>query len=155
MSETPQPLDDGEEEILPETEEKKEPFATTTDIVVAIALALAGLGFWFWYDGARKASTDHFHVADSLYSSGNYPAALEAYSALRNSESVIAKSDDSLMYLRMDSLEAFQDADLRMAEAARAALISGDSSLILAARDALGTRTHGFVPATLLDSLKP
>ena len=117
------------------------------------AILLVGGGFWFWYNSARTESSSHFLHADSLYRAGDYPAALEAYQALRASEAVVAGKDDSLMYKRMDSLESFQESDLRLSEAARAALISEDTSLVRAAREGLAVRTHGFVPKTLLDSL--
>jgi len=142
------------EDDTPEPEPKKEPVATTTDIVVVLALILVGLGFWFWYRSASTSSTDHFHKADSLYAARNFPAALAAYRELRDGEKLIGKKDDSLMYLRMDSLEAYEASDVRLAEAARAALVSGDSALIGTAKEAVRTGTHGFVPSSLVDSLK-
>lgn len=151
MSETPVP--EVPEEELPEPAPKKEPFVSVWDVVTLVALLLVGGGFWFWYSSAKSESTTHFRHADSLYVSGDYPAALEAYEALRASEAVVAGKDDSLMYRRMDSLESFRESDLRLAEAARAALVSEDTSLIRAAREGLAQRGHGFVPKSLLDSL--
>lgn len=152
MSETPVP-ETPEEDLLPEPEPKKEPFVSIWDVVTLAALLLVGGGFWFWYSSARTESTSHFHHADSLYLAGDYPAAMEAYEALRASEAVVAGKDDSLMYRRMDSLVSFQEADLRLSEAARAALVSEDTTLIRAAREGLAQRGHGFVPQSLLDSL--
>lgn len=142
-----------EDDLTPEAEPKKEPFASVWDLVTIVALVVVGGGFWFWYNSAKAESTTHFMHADSLYRAGDFPAALEAYESMRASEAVVAGKDDSLMYRRMDSLESFKDADLRLSEAARAALVSEDTSLIRAAREGLAMRTHGFVPKSLLDSL--
>ena len=142
-----------EEDLTPEPEPKKEPFVSVWDLVTVAVLLLVGGGFWFWYSSAKTESSSHFLHADSLYRAGDYPAALEAYEALRASEAVVAGKDDSLMYRRMDSLESFQEADLRLGEAARAALVSEDTALIRAAREGLAQRSHGFVPQSLLDSL--
>lgn len=152
MSENPVP-ETPEDDLLPEPEPKKEPFASVWDLVTVAALLLVGGGFWFWYSSAKTESATHFLHADSLYRAGDFPAALEAYEALRASEAVVAGKDDSLMYRRMDSLESFQEADLRLSEAARGALVSEDTSLIRAAREGLAVRSHGFVPKSLLDSL--
>ncbi len=142
------------EDETPEPEPKKEPMATTTDIVVVLVLIVVGLGFWFWYRSASTASHDHFHKADSLYAAHQYPAALQAYRSLRDGEGLIGKKDDSLMYLRMDSLEMFESQDQRLADAARAALVSRDTILIRLAHDGLLANSHGFVPSSLVDSLK-
>lgn len=142
------------EDDTPEPEPKKEPMATTTDIVVVLLLIVAGLGFWLWYRSASDASASHFHQADSLYAAREYPAALQAYRKLRDGEGLIGKKDDSLMYLRMDSLEQFEAQDQRLTEAARAALLSGDSILIRLAHDGVLANSHGFVPSSLVDSLK-
>ena len=141
-------------EELPEPEKKPEPFATTSDLIVVLVLIVLGGAGWLWYSGARTDSSSRFHQADSLYRAGNLPGSLAAYRALRSSESVIAKKDDSLMYKRMDSLEGFEEKDLQMAEAARAAIASEDTSLIRAAYEGVTARSHGFVPRTLIDSLK-
>lgn len=148
----PSPFDEPED-LTPEPEAKKEPFVSGWDVVILLALALAGTGFWYWYSGMRDTSKSHFHVADSLYVAGSYKESLDAYRALRANESVISKEDDSLMYLRMDTLEAFEEKDLRLANGVRAALASEDTALIRAAADTVRLRNHGFVPRSLLDSL--
>lgn len=142
-----------EEDLAPEPEAPKEPVVSKWDVLTVVILILVGGGFWLWYSSAKNDSSDHFHVADSLYASGNLPEALKAYRSLRSSEAIIAKQDDSLMYLRMDSLEAFEERDLQLANGARAALTSEDSTLIRAATDAVKSQNHGFVPRSLLDSL--
>ena len=149
----PSPFDEPEE-ATPEPEAKKEPFVSGWDAAILLALVLAGAGFWYWYSGMRDTSKSHFHVADSLYAAGDYKGSLEAYRTLRANESVIAKEDDSLMYLRMDTLEAFEEKDFHLANGARAAFASEDTSLIRAAADTIRLRGHGFVPRSLLDSLQ-
>lgn len=146
------PFDD-QEDLTPEPEPKKEPFVSGWDAVILLVLVLAGAGFWYWYSGMRDTSKSHFHVADSLYVAGKYQESLVAYQALRSNESIIAKQDDSLMYLRMDTLEAYEEKDLQLANGARAAIASEDTSLIRSAADMVRIRNHGFVPRSLLDSL--
>lgn len=142
-----------EEDLAPEPEEKKEPIVSTWDVVILLALGLLGGGFWYWYSGERSTSESHFHVADSLYAAGKYPHALEAYRSIRSDESVISKKHDSLMYLRMDTLENFEEKDLQLATGIRAAIASEDTALIRTASEAVKSLGHGFVPQSLLDSL--
>lgn len=142
-----------EEDLTPEPEEKKEPIVSTWDVVILLALGLLGGGFWYWYSGERNTSESHFQVADSLYAAGKYPQALEAYRSIRSGESVISKKHDSLMYLRMDTLENFEEKDLQLATGIRAAIASEDTALIRTASEAVKTQGHGFVPQSLLDSL--
>lgn len=144
-----------EEDLAPEPEEKKEPIVSTWDVVILLALGLLGGGFWYWYSGERNSSESHFHVADSLYAAGAYPQALDAYRSIRADESVISRKHDSLMYLRMDTLENFEEKDLQLAAGIRAAIASEDTALIRVASEAVKTLGHGFVPRTLLDSLHP
>lgn len=144
-----------EEDLQPEPAKKDEPFATVWDVVVVLVLALVAGGFWFWYSSAKNESSSHFRKADSLFQAGDLPASLAAYRELRASESVIAGKDDSLMYKRMDSLEAYEETDLQLAAAARGALTSEDTALIRAAYEGVRARTHGFVPKSLIDSLEP
>lgn len=161
MSEQPQDEERKEElpvestdDLAPEPEAPKEPVVSKWDVVVLIVLLMVGGGFWYWYSTAQKDSTSHFHVADSLYDAGKLPEALKAYRDLRTGESIISKKDDSLMYLRMDTLEAMEEQDIQLASGARAALTSEDTALIRAAADAVKERSHGFVPRALLDSLR-
>lgn len=147
------PDDLGEE--LPEPEDKKEPIVSGWDVVVLVVLLLAGSGFWFWYSSARDNSTSDIARADSLYVARDYPEALKAYRSVREKAAVISKKDDSLMYRRMDTLENFEEHDLQLANGVRAAITSEDTSLIRAAAEAVKQQGHGFVPNSLLDSLKP
>lgn len=149
---TPSPFDEPED-LAPEPEAKKEPIVSSWDVVILLALVLIGSGFWYWYSGMRDTSKSDFHAADSLYAAGSYKESLEAYRVLRANASVISKEDDSLMYLRMDTLEAFEEKDLALANGVRAALASEDTTLIRVAADTVRIRNHGFVPRSLLDSL--
>ena len=152
MSETPELPP---EEELPEVpEEKKEPFASTTDIVVILLVALVAAGFWFWYRGEGGNSHSHFTSADSLYSAHRYPEALADYRNLRETEKVFSKLDDSILYRRIDSLSSMEDNARNLCEGARAALLSGDTGLIRRAYSKLSADSTGFVPDTALSRLR-
>ena len=152
MSETPEPP---LEEELPEVpEEKKEPFASTTDIVVILLVALVAAGFWFWYRGEGGQSHSHFAGADSLYAAHRLPEALADYRKLRETEKVFSKLDDSLLYRRIDSLSSLEDNAKNLCEGARAALVSRDTALIRRAYLRLSADSTGFVPDSTLSRLQ-
>jgi len=152
VSETP---DLPPEEELPEVpEEKKEPFASTTDIVVILLVALVAAGFWFWYRGEGGQSHSHFAGADSLYAAHRFPEALADYRKLRETEKVFSKLDDSLLYRRIDSLSALEDNAKNLCEGARAALVSRDTALIRRAYTRLSADSTGFVPDSTLSQLR-
>jgi len=143
------------EEELPEVpDEKKEPFASTTDIVVILLVALLAAGFWFWYHGEGGQSHSHFAHADSLYANHRLPQALAEYRKLRETEKVFSKLDDSLLYRRIDSLSSLEDNAKNLGEGARAALVSGDTALIRRAYSTLSADTTGFVPDTTVSRLR-
>lgn len=157
MNDETKPQDpDSSTEETPEVETPAtEPVVSRTDLVVLLALALAGAGFWWWYSGAKHDSTRHFAHADSLYQAGRLSEALAEYRTLREKEEVIGKGDDSIMYRRMDSLETIAEKTGELVRGARAALLSGDTALVRRAREVLEPRAPaGFVPASLLDSLR-
>lgn len=149
---SPDPLDD--EDLTPEPEPKKEPIATTTDIVVVVVLILAGLGFWFWYRGEGDKSHHQFHTADSLYSAGRFPQALAEYRKLRDSIRVATKSEDSLLYRRIDTLADMEEHARILSSGARLAIASGDTTLIRKAQATLVSDKSGFIPDSTLASLK-
>lgn len=152
MSETP---DLPPEEELPEVpEEKKEPFASTTDILVILLVALLATGFWFWYHGEGGQSHSHFARADSLYAAHRLPEALADYRKLRETEKVFSKLDDSLLYRRIDSLSTLEDNAKNLCEGARAALMSRDTALIRRAYATLSADSTGFVPDTTVSRLR-
>lgn len=152
MSETPELPP---EEELPEVpDEKKEPFASTTDIVVILLVALLAAGFWFWYHGEGGQSHSHFAHADSLYAAHRFPEALADYRKLRETEKVFSKLDDSLLYRRIDSLSSLEDNAKNLCEGARAALVSRDTSLIRRAYLTLSADSTGFVPDTTVARLR-
>ena len=152
MSETPELPP---EEDLPEPpEEKKEPFASTTDLVVLLVVALLAVGFWLWYRGEGGQSRSHFAHADSLYDAHRLPEALENYRKLRETEKIFTKVDDSLLYRRIDSLSTLEDRAKTLADGARAALVSGDTALIRRAWKLLSSDTTGFVPDSLVVRLR-
>lgn len=154
MSETPTPMTpDDDDNFVPEPE-KKEPFASKTDVVVVIVLLIAGLAFWFWYQGAGKESSNHFAKADSLYQAHRFPEALAEYRRLRETEKVIAKLDDSLLYRRTDSLSTLEDHAQVLARGARAALASQDTGIQRRALSALTADNSGFVPDSLVQALR-
>jgi hypothetical protein len=150
-----QPLNPIPEDDTPEvTETPKEPLVSKSDTIVVLVLLALGLGGWFWYSSAGKTSHAHFAHADSLYQQGQWKAALLEYQKLRETEGFISKSDDSLLYRRMDSLETIQETSDRWAQAARLALQSGDTALIRKAALVLESAKGDFIPSSLLDSVK-
>lgn len=153
MTDKPEPdLDDDE---TPEpTGVKTEPIASTSDLIVVAVVAILGGGFWFWYHGEGRQSRSHFAHADSLYSAHRYPEALAAYRALRESEQVVAKEDDSLLYKHIDSLSTLEDHAKNLTEGARAALLSKDTNLVRAAYRTLSDDKSGFIPDSILARLK-
>lgn len=152
MSETPELPP---EEELPEVpEEKSEPFASTTDIVVILIVVVLAAGFWFWYHGEGGQSHSHFARADSLYAAHRYPEALADYRKLRETEKVFSKLDDSLLYRRIDSLATLEDNAKILCEGAKAALVSRDTALIRRAYVRLSADSTGFVPDTTVSRLR-
>ena len=145
MSATPVQPDDLEDELPEPTEPPKEPFVSKWDIVVFLALIVGGSGFWFWYDGQGKDSRSHFAHADSLYSARRFPAALHAYRQLRENEQVVSKTDDSLMYHRIDSLSGLEDHAARLMQGAELAIASKDTALMRRALATLSADQTGFV----------
>lgn len=144
MSETPvQP--DLEDELPEPTQPPKEPFVSKWDIVVFVALVVFGTGFWMWYDGQGKDSRAHFAHADSLYKAGRFPAALDAYRLIRENEQVVSKTDDSLLYLRVDSLSELEDHANRLMQGAELAIASKDTALIRRALVTLSADSTGFI----------
>ena len=143
------------EEELPEVpEEKKEPFASTSDIIVILVVAVLAAGFWFWYHGEGGQSRNHFARADSLYEAHRLPAALADYRKLRETEKVFSKLDDSLLYRRIDSLSTLEDNAKNLVDGARAALVSRDSALIQRAFARLSSDSTGFVPDSVVSKLE-
>jgi uncharacterized protein HemX len=143
------------EEELPEVpEEKKEPFASTTDIVVILVVAVLAAGFWFWYHGEGGQSRSHFARADSLYAAHRLPQALADYRKLRETEKVFSKLDDSLLYRRIDSLSTLEDNAKNLVDGARAALVSRDTALIRHAVEKLSSDSTGFVPDSVVSRLE-
>lgn len=152
MSDTPELPPEDE---LPEVpEEKKEPFASGTDIVVLAVVALLAVAFWFWYHGQNGQSHTHFAHADSLYKAHRLPQALAEYRNLRETEKVVSKGDDSVLYKRVDSLSSLEDHAKILCDGARAALESKDTTLIRRAYDTLSTNSTGFVPDSDLAKLR-
>lgn len=146
MSETPvQPNPD--EDLLPPVpeEEKKEPFVSKWDIVIFLALVIGGVVFWQWYKHQGEGSRAHFAHADSLYLKHQFPAALHAYRTMREDEQIVSKSDDSVLYHRMDSLAELEDHANRLMQGAELAIASGDTGLIRRALDTLTADQTGFV----------
>jgi len=146
VSETPaQPNPD--EDLLPPVpeEEKKEPFVSKWDIVIFLVLAIGGIAFWQWYKHQGEGSRAHFAHADSLYRQRQFPAALHAYRTMRENEQIVTKSDDSILYHRMDSLSELEDHAKRLMQGAELAIASGDTSLIRLALDTLSADQTGFV----------
>lgn len=146
MSDAPQPpiLDDDE---TPEpTAPKTEPMVSKSDAIVVLVLAVLGAAFWFWYHGEGNHSRSKFAHADSLYEERHLPQALAEYRVLRDSEKVISKLDDSLLYRRIDSLSTLEEHVHHMVEGSHAALISKDTNLERAALNALSADSSGFVP---------
>ncbi|HNY32427.1 MAG TPA: hypothetical protein PKO15_16190 [Fibrobacteria bacterium] len=147
---TPDPLDD---DFTPEPEPKKEPIATTTDIVVVLLLIVAGLGFWLWYRGEGDKSHLHFQTADSLYAAGRFPQALAEYRKLRDSVKVATKSEDSLLYRRIDTLSDLEEHARILSNGAQLAIASGDTALMAKAHAALLSDKSGFIADTTLAAL--
>ena len=153
MSDNPEPNLDDDETPEP-TGVKTEPLASSSDLIVLAVVAVLGAGFWFWYHGEGRQSRSHFAHADSLYAAHRYPEALAAYRALRESELVVAKADDSLLYRHIDSLSSMEDHAKNLSDGARAALLSKDTSLVRAAYQTLSDDKSGFVPDSILARLK-
>jgi len=144
VSETPvQP--ELEDELPEPTEPPKEPFVSKWDLVVFLVLVIVGSIFWMWYKGQGKNSQGHFAHADSLYTERHLPAALYAYRQLRETEQIVSKSDDSLLYHRIDSLSELEDHANRLVQGAELAISSKDTSLIRRALDTLSSDKSGFV----------
>ncbi|MBK8803901.1 MAG: hypothetical protein IPN71_17990 [Fibrobacteres bacterium] len=153
MSEnSPEPFED--EDLTPEPEAKKEPIATTTDIIVVVVLILAGLGFWFWYSGEGDKSHVHFHTADSLFAAGRYPQALGEYRKLRDSVKIATKSEDSLLYRRIDTLSDLEEHARLLSNGAKLAIASGDTALMLRAQSKLLADKSGFIGDSTFAALR-
>jgi len=152
---TDKPEPNLEDDETPEpTGVKTEPLASSSDLIVVAVVALLGAGFWFWYHGEGRQSRTHFAHADSLYTAHRYPEALAAYRELRESEQVIAKVDDSLLYRHIDSLSSMEDHARNLSEGARAAILSKDTALVRAAYQTLSDDKSGFIPDSILARLK-
>lgn len=152
MSEiNPEPFEDDE---TPEPEPKKEPLATTTDIVVVLVLIVAGLLFWIWYRGEGDKSHNHFRTADSLYAAGRFPQALGEYRKLRDSVKVATKSEDSLLYRRIDTLADLEERARILVNGAKLAIASGDTSLMRKAQARLLSDKSGFIPDSAVSHLR-
>lgn len=153
MSETPQQPELDDETPEP-TEPKKEPIVSTSDVVVLLVLAILGVVFWLWYRGEGSQSRSRFVHADSLYAAHRFPQALAEYRALRDSEKVIEKDEDSLLYRRLDSLSTLEDHAGHLVEGAKAAILSKDTALVRVAYEALASDSSGFVPDSIVARLK-
>lgn len=152
MSETPQLPPEDELPEVPEV--KKEPFASGTDLAVLAVVAALAIAFWFWYHGQNGQSRTHFAHADSLYKAHNLPQALSEYSRLRETEKVVSKGDDSLLYKRIDSLSSLQDKAKTLCDGAVAALESKDTALVRRAYETLSEDKTGFVPDSVVARLR-
>ncbi|MBK9579339.1 MAG: hypothetical protein IPK50_18240 [Fibrobacterota bacterium] len=148
---TPEPFDD---DLTPEPEVKKEPIATTTDIIVVVLLILAGLGFWFWYSGEGDKSHVHFRTADSLFAAGRYPQALTEYRKLRDSVKIATKSEDSLLYRRIDTLVDLEEHARVLSNGAKLAITSGDTALMHRAQSKLLADKSGFIADSTFAALR-
>lgn len=149
---SPEPFDD--EDLTPEPPVKKEPIATTTDIIVVVVLIIAGLGFWMWYRGEGDKSHIHFRGADSLYSAGRYPEALAEYRKLRDSVKIATKSEDSLLYRRIDTLVDLEEHARLLSNGAKLAIASGDTALMRRAQAKLMADRTGFIADSTFDALR-
>lgn len=142
-----------EDDQTPEPEPKKEPLASTTDVVVVLVLLIGGLLFWWWYRGEGDKSHQLIRSADSLYTAKRYPEALRQYRLLRDSLKISTKSEDSLLYRRIDTLGDMEEHSRTLCRGAQLAITSGDTALIRTVYRKLSADSTGFIPDTLLRSL--
>ena len=83
-------------------DEEKEKSSLWDWILLAV-LVLGGLGFWWYYTGTKDDTLSGFETADSLFTTGQYEAALAKYKELQTSDYLEPKHD-SLLYERIDTL---------------------------------------------------
>jgi len=135
--------------------EKEEPKASAFwDWVIGIALIVVVGGFTLFYQYQKRISSQGFKDADSLFLAGQYKAASTAYEELKSAQ-YLTSYHDSLIYLRLDSIESLKENEEEGVNRIRTLLAAGDT---LGAKQTLNSIPwHGLAAADLqltLDSIK-
>ncbi len=96
------------------------------DWVIGIGLIVLIVGFTAYYQYEKKASTNGFDVADSLFVAGDYRMAAEKYEELKEAQYLTPEAD-SLIYARLDSIRDIQEQDIQVIRDAQERMAQGDS----------------------------
>ena len=84
----------------------------------------------FYYQNQKKSVKRDFFVADSVFQSEDYLEARQHYEELKNAQ-YLTPENDSLLYVRLDTIEAIEDAQLQIVRRAREAATKPDSAIVL------------------------
>jgi hypothetical protein len=135
-------------------EKEEAPPSAFWDWVIGIGLVVLIGGFTLFYQYQKRSSGQGFNQADSLFHAGQFKRAATAYEELKNAQ-YLSTHHDSLIYSRLDSIEALKEQEEEGAHRIKALLSAGDTS---AAKQTFGTLSlHGLADSTVtlyLDSVK-
>ncbi len=110
--------------FLEKEDEKKSPF---WDWFIGIGLVVLVGGFTLYYQMQKRATQQRFVAADALYQSGDLIAAANAYEALKEA-SYLTASNDSIIYERLDMIEAAEENEREAVARLRTRLAAGDTA---------------------------
>jgi hypothetical protein len=137
--------------FLENEDDKKSAF---WDWFIGIGLVVLIGGFTLYYQMQKRATQKRFTAADTLFQSGDFVGAVEAYEGLKDA-SYLTAANDSIIYDRLDSIETIEESEKETVARLRTRFAAGDAD---GARSELDTlKFHGLLSAQdqfWLDSVK-
>ena len=125
--------------FLEKEDEKKSAF---WDWFFGIGLLVLVGGFTIYYQMQKRATQQRFRAADALFEAGRFAEAATAYEDLKEA-SYLTAANDSVIYARLDSVEALKEQEVETVARLRTRFAAGDTA---SARAELDTaRFHGLL----------
>lgn len=119
--------------FLEKEDEKKSAF---WDWFIGIGLLVLVGGFTLYYQLQKRATQSRFTAADALFQSGDFVGAARAYEELKDA-SYLTAANDSIIYERLDTIEALEESERETVFRLRTRLGAGDAEGVRAELDTL------------------
>jgi hypothetical protein len=110
--------------FLESEDEKKSAF---WDWFFGIGLLVLVGGFTLYYQMQKRATQEHFRAADTLFQTGDFAGAAQAYEELKDA-SYLTAANDSTIYARLDSVEELGELEREAVARLRMKLAAGDTA---------------------------
>ncbi len=125
--------------FLDAEDEKKSAF---WDWFFGIGLLVLVGGFTLYYQVQKRATQKRFTAADTLFQTGDFAGAAQAYEELKDA-SYLTAGDDSTIYARLDSVESLEESGREAVARLRMKVAAGDTTGLRTELDTLNF--HGLL----------